>query len=71
MPYGYPPMAPVSYPPYAGGGYPPAYPYGPELTPKEEIDMLRSEAEALDQQMEEIQNRIKTLEKGKTPRTGK
>ena len=63
MPYGYPPMAPAPYP-YA---YPSAYPYnpyGPELTPKEEIDMLRSEAEALDQQMEEIQGRIKTLEKG-------
>ncbi len=69
---GYPAGGGVS--PYAGaypyGGANPygtnpygANPYGQAMTPKDEINMLRTEAEAMDQQMEEIQNRIKTLEK--------
>lgn len=40
-----------------------AYPYGPELTPEQEKDMLKSQAEFLKQQMEDIQQRIRTLEK--------
>jgi len=49
--YGYP----------AFGGW--AYPYGPEMTPKEEMDMLKSQAEALKQELDDIQSRISTLEK--------
>ena len=39
------------------------YPYAPEVTPADEMDMLKSQAEFLKQQMEDIQNRIKTLDK--------
>ena len=40
-----------------------AYPYGPELSPDQEKDMLKSQADFLKQQMEDIQQRISTLEK--------
>ncbi|MBN1522599.1 MAG: DUF5320 domain-containing protein [Candidatus Aureabacteria bacterium] len=46
------------YPVYAGG----VYPYRPELTSKEEMDVLKEQAEALKQELEEIQNHMKTLE---------
>lgn len=51
----------------AGYGYPAfggwAYPYGPEMTSKEEMDMLKNQAEFLKQELEDIQSRIETLEK--------
>ncbi|MDD5566195.1 MAG: DUF5320 domain-containing protein [Candidatus Omnitrophica bacterium] len=40
-----------------------AYPYAPEITPKQEADMLKNEAELLKKQLEDIQSRIETLEK--------
>ena len=46
------------------GAYPQMgpYPYGPELTPEQEKEMLQSEADLLKQQMEDIQERIRALE---------
>ncbi|MDD5115958.1 MAG: DUF5320 domain-containing protein [Candidatus Omnitrophica bacterium] len=40
-----------------------AYPYAPEMTPKQEADILRNEAGFLKKQLEDIQVRIETLEK--------
>ena len=37
--------------------------FPPEMTPKEETDMLKSQADVLKQQLEDIQSRIGTLEK--------
>ncbi len=45
--------------PRAGYGYP----YAPSFTAKEETDFLRNQAEFLSKQLEEIQNRISSLEK--------
>ena len=39
------------------------YPDAPDVTPKQEMDMLRHDAEALKAQLEDIQNRIESLEK--------
>ena len=51
----------------AGYGYPPtwgrSYPYEPDLTTKEEMDMLKDQAEFLKQQLDDVQSRISTLEK--------
>ena len=44
--------------PAFGGGYP----YAPEITPKQEADILKNEAEMLKKQLEDIQGRIDTLE---------
>jgi Family of unknown function (DUF5320) len=38
------------------------YPYFPDLTPKQEMDMLKQETENLKKQLEDIQNRIEKLE---------
>ncbi len=43
-----------------------AYPYAPDMTPKQEMDSLKDEADFLKKELEEIQNRIKTLEKVQT-----
>jgi len=50
------------YPAFGGG----MYPYGPELTPKEEMDMLREEARVLKQQLVDIEAHLITLEKAKS-----
>ncbi len=49
----------------AGVCYPPfgAYSYGAGLPAKEEMDILRGQADFLKKQVDEIQNRISTLEK--------
>ena len=39
------------------------YPYAPEITPKQETDVLKNEAEFLKKQLEDIQSRIETLER--------
>lgn len=46
-----------------GGSVPYAGSYGPELAPEQETDMLKSQAEFLKQQMDDIQGRISTLDK--------
>ncbi len=38
-------------------------PYAPPLTPEQELDFLRGQAEAIKSELEQIQNRIQELEK--------
>jgi hypothetical protein len=46
------------------GAYPYGVPYYPaQLSPKDEADMLKSQVDALKQELEDIQNRISVLEK--------
>lgn len=40
-----------------------AYPYAPELTPKEEVNILQNEADFLNKQLADIQGRIESLKK--------
>jgi hypothetical protein len=47
----------------AYGGY---YPYSGEVTPKQESDILKGEADLLKRQLEDIQGRIETLEKAQS-----
>jgi len=54
MPYGYA-GAPM-------GGVPGADPYAPQMTREQELDFLRSQAEAIKGQLEQIDARIKELE---------
>jgi hypothetical protein len=42
-----------------------AYPYAQEITPKQEMDILKDQAEMLKGELEEIQKRIGILEKAK------
>ena len=44
------------------GAVPGAYPYAPQMTQEEELDFLRSQAEAIKGQLEQIDARIKELE---------
>jgi hypothetical protein len=43
-----------------------AYPYAGEVTPKQETDILKSEADLLKRQLEDIQGRIDSLEKAQS-----
>lgn len=54
--------AAYGYPDY---GFPP-YPYYPELTPEQEKDMLEAQAEALKEELEDIQSHIRTMEKAQS-----
>ncbi len=54
--FGYPGGMPAPY------GFP-AYPYAPDLEPKQEMDMLKQQADDLKAELDEIQSRIETLEK--------
>ena len=49
--------------PYNAPAY--GYPYMPEPTAKEEMNMLKDQAQMLKKQLEDIQDRISTLGKGK------
>jgi len=40
-----------------------AYPYASEITPRQEVDILKNEADFLKKQLEDIQGRIEALEK--------
>ena len=56
--------AAYGYPAFGSGVNPyGAYPYGQELTPKQEIDMLKQEADFMKSQLKDIQSRIDTLKK--------
>ena len=57
-PYGQP-----NYPPPGGFGAPGMSPYGPPMAPEQEIGFLRDQAQMLKQQMDQIDARIKELEK--------
>ena len=51
QPYGYP---------YTG------YPYGPQISPQQEADMLKDQAKAMQEEMKSINERIKELESAAT-----
>jgi len=51
------------YPPPGGYGTPEMSPFGPPMTPDQEINFLRDQAQMLKQQMDQIDARIKELEK--------
>ncbi len=62
MPY-YGGYAPPGASPYYGAGYSPgAAPYAPQMTREQELDLLRSEAEAVKEQLGQIEARISGLE---------
>ena len=44
-----------------GAPYYPAYPYAPELSPKEETDMLKEQAKAMQEELKAINDRISEL----------
>nr|AEI30576.1 hypothetical protein LDC_03542 [uncultured microorganism] len=55
--------ASMGMPAFGGQVNPALYPYGAEITPKQEADVLKNEAEFLKKQLADIQSRIETLEK--------
>jgi hypothetical protein len=62
--YGGPEMTQMpSYPPPGGFGAPGMSPFGPPMAPEQEINYLRDQAQMLKQQMDQIDARIKELEK--------
>jgi hypothetical protein len=64
--YGTPEMSPFgqpNYPPPGGFGGPGMSPFGPPMAPDQEINYLRDQAQMLKQQMDQIDARIKELEK--------
>ena len=73
-PPGYPTYGSPGAMPYGGTAYPEAMPYGyagapmgadpyaPQMTREQELDFLRSQAEAMRVQLEQIDARIKKLE---------
>jgi len=60
MPYGYG-GAPMGTMPGMPTGTPGANPYAPQMTREQELDFLRSQAEAIKGQLEQIDARIKEL----------
>jgi hypothetical protein len=62
---GLPGWARFGFPPSAVYPYPPAayYPYYPELTPGQEMEMLKEEATFLKQSLQDVESRISALEK--------
>jgi hypothetical protein len=62
-----PGWAPYAYgDPYYGAYTYPVYPFAPELTPDEEINMLKEQSKVLQNELKDIQERIGTLEKAQT-----
>ena len=64
--YGTPGMSPYgqpNYPPPGGFGTPGMSPFGPSMPPDQEIGFLRDQAQMLKEQMDQIDGRIKELEK--------
>jgi hypothetical protein len=56
-------MGPMPYnPPWGGFGTPGMSPYGPPMAPEQEIDFLRSQAQMLKDQLDQIDARVKELE---------
>lgn len=53
--------ASMGMPAYGG-----TYNYAPEIMPKEELDILKNEADFLKKQLEDVQSRIESLEKIQT-----
>ena len=55
--------ASMGMPAFGGWVNPALYPYGAEITPKQEADILKDQADFLKKQLEDIQSRIEALEK--------
>ena len=53
---------PYGYPGVPMGAVPGAYPYAPQMAREQELDFLKSQAEAIKGQLEQINTRIKELE---------
>ena len=66
MPYyggmAYPEAMPYGYGGAPMGGVPGADPYAPQMTREQELDFLKSQAEAIKGQLEQIDARIRELE---------
>jgi hypothetical protein len=60
---GMPPYGQPNYPPWGGFGTPGMPPYGPPMAPEQEIAFLRDQAQMLKDQIDQIDARIKELEK--------
>jgi hypothetical protein len=61
--FGSPGMPPYSPPMSGGFGFPGMSPYGPPVAPEQEIEFLRGQAQMLKDQLDQIDARIKELEK--------
>ena len=61
--YGYGPYYATPPVPFYGAPYPGAGPYAPQMTREQELDFLKSQAEAIKEELEQIDARIKELEK--------
>jgi hypothetical protein len=63
--YGTPGMPPYGQPDYPPGGFgaPGMAPFGPPMAPEQEISFLRDQVQMLKQHMDQIDARIKELEK--------
>lgn len=57
-------MGQTPYPPPGGPGMPGMSPFGPPMTPEQEIEFLRDQTRILKEQMDQIDARIQELEKG-------
>jgi len=61
--YGTPGMPPYGQPMAGGYGSPSMSPYGPAMAPEQEIEFLRGQAHMLKDQLDQIDARIKGLER--------
>lgn len=67
IPYGYP-YGSTAYPgtmPYGAptGAVPGTEPYAPQMSPEQELEFLTSQAQAVREQLEQIEARMRELEK--------
>jgi hypothetical protein len=60
--FGTPGMSPYASPMTRGFGTPGIPPYSPPMAPEQEIDFLRSQAQMLKDQLDQIDARVKELE---------
>ena len=70
--YGVPPRTGYGYPYYAGAAPYPFYgapattpgatPFAPQMTPEQELDFLKNQAQAMKGQLEQIESRMRELE---------
>ena len=59
------PYQPAPFPPYAGTLSDPGFaPFAPQMTKEEELDVLRGQAEAIRQQLDQIEARMRELQSG-------
>ena len=59
------PYQPAPFPSHVGTGFDPGYaPFAPQMTKEEELDVLTGQAEAIKQQLDQIEARMRELESG-------